>query len=70
MSSYLRNLISERTKISLSILKSKGIKLGRPLKCKQDLILEYYEIGLSLRQISQETGLHYSTISKFLKRVK
>lgn len=64
----MREIISYRTKIALAVLKSQGIKLGRPLKSDIPLIIEYRNMGLSLSQISQETKLHRSTISKLLKR--
>lgn len=64
----MKSIISERTRIALAILKSQGIKLGRPIKHDLCLILEYNQMGLSLSQISQETKLDKSTISKILKK--
>lgn len=64
----MRHIISYRTKIALGILRSQGIKLGRPIKHDLNLIKEYRAMGLSLSQIAQETKLDRSTISRILTR--
>lgn len=64
---FERDMISERTKLKLNHLKSKGIKLGRPQKANHEQIFELRKQSLSLSKIGQATGLDSSTISKILK---
>ena len=63
-----RSIISERTKLKLNHLKSKGIRLGRPLKANYELVYELRDKGLSLSQIGRQTGVVSSTVSKVLKK--
>lgn len=68
VSEFERNIISERTKLKLNHLKSKGIKLGRPQKAHYETIFELRSKGLSLSQIGKELNLDRSTCSKVLKK--
>jgi len=63
-----RNIISERTKLKLQHLKSKGVHLGRPIKARMSAVHELREQGLSLSQIGRQLGCHRSACSKALKR--
>ena len=65
---FERDMISERTKLKLRHLKSKGIKLGRPQKAGYEAIFDLRAKGLSLSQIGQEIGCDRSTVSKVLKK--
>lgn len=65
---FERDMISERTKLKLNHLKSKGIKLGRPRVTNSGAIFELRAKGLSLSQIAQQVGCDRSTVSKLLKK--
>jgi DNA invertase Pin-like site-specific DNA recombinase len=65
---FERDMISERTKLKLNHLKSRGIKLGRPQKAYSERVFELRRQGLSLNQIGREIGCDKSTISKVLKK--
>ena len=67
---FERDMISERTKLKLNHLKSKGIKLGRPQKVNLSQASDLRSQGLSLSQIAQEIGCDRSTVSKVLKKGK
>ncbi len=64
---FERDMISERTKLKLNHLKSKGIKLGRPRKAGMEAVFALRAKGLSLSQIGKEIGCDRSTVSKVLK---
>ena len=63
-----RNIISERTKLKLNHLKSKGIILGRPIKVNYQTVYDLRDQGLSLSKIGRATGIVSSTVSKILKK--
>ena len=65
---FERDMISERTKLKLNHLKSKGIKLGRPQKADFKRIVALRAEGLSLSQIGRQVGCDKSTVSKALKK--
>ncbi|MCA9401781.1 MAG: recombinase family protein [Candidatus Omnitrophica bacterium] len=65
---FERDMISERTKLKLNHLRSKGIKLGRPQKVDIQRVLALRESRLSLNKIGREMGCDKSTISKLLKK--
>ena len=65
---FERDMISERTKLKLNHLRSKGIKLGRPQKVHYQGIFDLRTKGLSLSQIGKEIGCDRSTVSKVLKK--
>lgn len=65
---FERDMISERTKLKLNHLKSKGVKLGRPRIKGMESIFILRANGLSLSQISKEIGCDRSTVSKALKK--
>jgi DNA invertase Pin-like site-specific DNA recombinase len=65
---FERDMISERTKLKLMYLKSKGVKLGRPSKVDTQMAFSLRDKGLSLRQIGLEMGCDRSTVSKLLKK--
>lgn len=66
---FERNLISERTKLKLSYLKSIGKRLGRPIKFDLEQILSLRKNGASLNCIASELNCDKSTVSKALKRI-
>ncbi|MBF0570956.1 MAG: recombinase family protein [Candidatus Omnitrophica bacterium] len=65
---FERDMISERTKLKLNYLKSKGIKLGRPQKADFQRVSNLRAQGLSLGQIGREIGCDKSTVCKALKK--
>ncbi len=65
---FERDMISERTKLKLNHLKSRGVKLGRPRKACLNRVFELRTQGLSLSQIGREIGCDRSTVSKVLKK--
>lgn len=65
---FERDMISERTKLKLNHLKSRGIKLGRPQKAGHEAVFKLRDEGLSLSQIGKRIGCDRSTISKLLKK--
>ena len=65
---FERDMISERTKLKLNYLKSRGVQLGRPRKADQGKVFEFRKQGLSLSQIGREMGCDRSTVSKVLKK--
>ena len=65
---FERDMISERTKLKLNHLRSKGVRLGRPQKANYEQIFELRQKGLSLSQIGKEAGCDRSTVSKLLKK--
>ncbi len=73
-----RNLISQRTKMSLDNLKSSGKRLGRPfgaeskkLKLSKNAkrIRELLDKGISKNQIARLMGVQKMTLRRFLKRM-
>ena len=67
-SQFERDMISERTKLKLSHLKARGVKLGRPQKVDVQRIFDLRAQGQSLSQIGSEIGCDKSTVSKLLKK--
>ncbi|MFI5205457.1 MAG: recombinase family protein [Candidatus Paceibacterales bacterium] len=65
---FERDMMSERTKLKLNYLKSKGVKLGRPQKADMVEVFNLRAKGLSLSQIGREVGCDRSTVSKLLKK--
>lgn len=65
---FERDMISERTKLKLNHLRSKGVILGRPRKADFQSISNLRSQGLSLSQIGREIGCTKSTVSKALKK--
>lgn len=65
---FERDIISERTKLKLSYLKRKGIKLGRPKRLSAEKMAEFRSQGLSIRQIAKKMRCDKSTVSKALNK--
>jgi DNA invertase Pin-like site-specific DNA recombinase len=70
-----RNLISQRTKESLSRLKASGVKLGRPfgsksknkkLSGKETIITKMLDENLSSREIARKLKVHRKTLKNFI----
>lgn len=65
-----RNLISERTKITLARLKAQGVKLGPPRKITDETIAHIKTLrasGLNIKQINELTGVSTGRICQLLK---
>lgn len=71
ISSFERELISERTKAKLAQMKSDGIKLGRPTKFTDEALKtkadEFFSRGLSWRKVAAELGIALSTLQRLMK---
>jgi len=65
---FERSIISERTRLKLNYLKSKGIKLGRKVKVNPEAVLELRAKGLSLSKIGKELSLDKSTVCRSLQK--
>ena len=63
-----RSIISERTKLKLNHLRSRGVRLGRPLKANYETVYQLRDKGLSLGKIGKELSLDRSSVSKILKK--
>lgn len=69
-SEFEREMISERVKLGLERVKSKGQKLGRPQKVDLKMIDEMKklkEIGWSYGKISDQVGVSKMTVSRTIK---
>lgn len=70
-----RELISRRTKCALAMMKSNGVRLGRPVGIprKRKLDGKYSEItrllekGLSKAEVARRLGVSQTTLSEFMK---
>lgn len=69
-SEFERGIISERVKLGLERVKSKGIKLGRKTILSDEIktdILNYHLDGIGLKGISERLGIGRSTVYRVLK---
>ena len=69
-SEFEREMISERVKLGLERVKSKGKKLGRPQRVNLSMIDEMKNlknIGWSYGKISEKLGVSKMTVSRTLK---
>lgn len=70
-----RELISRRTKCALDMMKSNGVRLGRPvgiprkrkLEGKEKEIIRLLSNGVSKAEVSRRLGVNQSTLSEFIK---
>lgn len=72
-----RELISRRTKCALAMMKSNGVRLGRPVgiprkrklegKEKEKEIIRLLSNGVSKAEVSRRLGVNQSTLSEFIK---
>lgn len=70
-----RELISRRTKCALAMMKSNGVRLGRPvgiprkrkLDGKDSEITRLLEKGLSKAEVARRLGVSQTTLSEFMK---
>lgn len=70
-----RELISRRTKCALAMMKSLGIKLGRPigiprhlkLEGRDEEILDLMSKGLSRAEMSRRLGVNPGTLDKYIR---
>ena len=71
ISSFERELISERTKAKLSQMRAEGIRLGRPRKVDDETLraraTELFGQGLSWRRVANETNIALSTLQRLMK---
>ena len=72
-SEFEREMISERVKLRLERVKSKGKKLGRPKKVDLNMVIEMTklrDIGWSQQKISDHFGISKMSISRSLRSAK
>ena len=72
-SEFEREMISERVKLGLERVKSKGKKLGRPKKVDLNMVIEMTklrDIGWSQQKISDHFGISKMSISRSLRSAK
>ena len=72
-SEFEREMISERVKLGLERVKSKGKKLGRPKKVDLNMVIEMTklrDIGWSQQTISDHFGISKMSISRSLRSAK
>lgn len=70
-----REMISKRTKCALAMMKSNGIKLGRPigiprkrkLEGSDEQIKELIKNGISKTKICKQLGVNPSTLNEYIK---
>ena len=67
-----RDLISERTKSALKVLKDKGVKLGRPkgssiLQEKKTEIEDLLKLGMNVSMIARYLKVSRITVTKFIQ---
>lgn len=70
-----RELISRRTKCALAMMKSNGVRLGRPvgiprkrkLEGEEKEIIRLLSNGVSKAEVSRRLGVNQSTLSEFIK---
>lgn len=70
-----RELISRRTKCALAMMKSNGVRLGRPvgiprkrkLEGKEKEIIRLLSNGVSKAEVSRRLEVNQSTLSEFIK---
>ena len=67
-----REYASSRTKKGLEKLKAQGKVLGRQSKFEQwkSKLIEMQQLGYSAYGMSQETGLCYGTVKKYLRQLE
>ena len=69
-SEFEREMISERVKIGLERVKSKGTKLGRPSTLTKDVVSNTWKLkdeGLSNRKISTQLNISHVSVGNILK---
>lgn len=70
-----REMISKRTKSALEMLKTSGVKLGRPvgisrgrkLDGHEDEIINLLNLGVSKAEIARKFGVNVSTVFEFIR---
>ncbi len=62
------DLISERTKLKLNLLKKRGVKLGRPIKVSPDAVSALMGQGLSVRQVADQLKCDRVTVYRLLHK--
>lgn len=71
ISSFERELISERTKAKLAQLKADGVKLGRPAKADDAALRakadELFTSGKSWRKVAADLNIALSTLQRLMK---
>lgn len=71
ISSFERELISERTRAKLAHLKSQGVKLGRPVKINDAQLrrraTDLFSQGESWRKVAVELNVALSTLQRLMK---
>lgn len=69
-SEFELSLIRQRVKSGIENAKAKGVKLGRPKRSNQQLLLSLRAQGMTLKEIGKQVGLTESAVSKALKSLE
>jgi len=71
ISTFEREIISERTKAKLNQLRLEGKRLGRPVKVTNEALkqkaTELFAAGLSWRRVAKETNVALSTLQRMMR---
>ena len=72
ISQFERQIISERTIAKLALLKSQGVRLGRPVKTNDDTLrakaTDLFSEGKSWRKVAKELNVALSTLQRMMKQ--
>lgn len=64
------DLIKARTKAGIENAKRKGVRLGRPPVQNAVQVMELLNQGLSLRKVSEQTGISKSAVHKIYQKIR
>lgn len=70
LAQFESSLISQRVRAGMARAKAQGKRISRPRleASKQALIIQLYQQGKSMNQISKQTGIAYGTVYNYTKK--
>ena len=71
LAQFESSLISQRVRAGMARAKAQGKRISRPRvdSSKQQLIANLYQQGISMNQISKQTGVAYGTVYNYTKKM-